>query len=301
MPIPTYQDLFLPFLRFLGDRRQHPIKEVFEHICNELRLTDEERERLLPTGKQTVIGNRVGWARTYLKKAGMLTYARRGIMQITPRGSEYLSTNPTSLTRKDFKRYSDYDPNWVKGGGEVEPQPDRPDETSTPEEQIEAAFGQLNDALAASILDQIGQMSPAFFERLVVDLLLKMGYGGSRRDAGHAVGRSGDEGIDGIIQEDKLGLDAIYLQAKRWQGTIGRPEIQKFMGALAGKKATKGVFITTSSFTEDARDYAVHLSTKIALIDGKRLAALMIEHDVGVTPQTTYTVKRLDADYFSEE
>jgi len=300
MPIPQYHQLFLPFLQFLGDGKEHPIKEVFAHLCDKFKLTEEERNKLLPSGKQLVIGNRVGWARTFLKKAGLLTYVRRGVTQITPRGSELLSTKPSSLSVKDLEKYPDYWDNWKSGEKDKDGKPGS-DETFTPEERIDEAFDELTKALASSLLEQISQMSPAFFERLVVELLLKMGYGGSLRDAGQAIGKSGDGGIDGIIKEDKLGLDVIYIQAKRWQGTVSRPEIQKFMGALAGNRAKKGVFITTSDFTSEARTYANGVDVKIVLMDGKQLAALMIEHDVGVTQQTTYTLKRLDADYFTEE
>jgi len=306
MAIPKYDDLFLPFLQFLGDGKEHPIKEVIEHLCTRFKLTDEERSRLLPSGKQLVVNNRVGWARTFLKKAAMLEYVRRGVTQITPRGTEFLSTNPTSLRVKDFKKYSDYDAAWATGGrsksnGESGDDEDKDTETLTPEERIDEAYDELTKALSASILEQVSQMSPAFFERLVVDLLLKMGYGGTLRDAGKAIGKSGDGGIDGIIKEDKLGLDVIYIQAKRWQNTVSRPEIQKFMGALAGNRAKKGVFITTSDFTGEAQAYADGIDVKIVLIDGDQLASLMIEHNVGVTPQTSYVLKRLDADYFTEE
>lgn len=302
MSIPKYDDLFLPFLQFLKDGKEHPIKEVFEHLCNQFQLTDEERNRLLPSGKQLVVSNRVGWARTFLKKAGMLSYVRRGVTQITPRGRDFLSTSPASLAIKDFKKYPDYDANWATGGKSEETEvSDDEQQTLTPEERIDEAYAGLTKALATAILDQIAQMSPAFFERLVVDLLLRMGYGGSLKDAGQAIGKSGDGGIDGIIKEDKLGLDAIYIQAKRWQGTVGRPEIQKFMGALAGNRAKKGVFITTSGFTSESRAYVDGIDAKIVLMDGEQLAALMIEHNVGVTPQTTYVLKRLDVDYFAEE
>lgn len=305
MTIPKYDDLFLPFLQLLRDGKEHQIKEVIDHLCDEFKLTDEERSRLLPSGKQLVMNNRVGWARTFLMKAGMLEYVRRGVTRITPRGTEYLATNPSALRIKDFKKYPDYDAAWATGNRskttDEEDDDDRNVQTLTPEERIDEAYEELSKALAVAILEQVSQMSPTFFERLVVDLLLKMGYGGSLRDAGQAIGRSGDGGIDGIIKEDKLGLDAIYIQAKRWQGTVSRPEIQKFMGALAGNRARKGVFITTSDFTSEARSYAAGIDAKIVLIDGEQLASLMIEHNVGVTPQNSYVLKRLDADYFIED
>ena len=302
MTIPKYDDLFLPFLQLLRDGKEHQIREVIDHLCDEFNLTDEERNRLLPSGKQLVMNNRVGWARTFLKKAGMLDYVRRGVTRITTRGTDYLATNPSTLRIKDFKKYPDYDAAWATGNRSKTPDGEDDNvQTLTPEERIDEAYEELSKALAVAILEQVSQMSPTFFERLVVDLLLKMGYGGSLRDAGQAIGRSGDGGIDGIIKEDKLGLDAIYIQAKRWQGTVSRPEIQKFMGALAGNRARKGVFITTSDFTSEARSYAAGIDAKIVLIDGEQLASLMIEHNVGVTPQNSYVLKRLDADYFIED
>lgn len=301
MPIPSYHELFLPFLQFLGDGQEHAIKDVISHLCDKFHLTEEERSRLLPSGNQHVINNRVGWARTFLKKAGMLNYVRRGVTQITQRGADFLSTSPQSLTIKDFKKYPDYEANWDSGEKSDNAEASQEVANLTPEERIEEAFDELTESLANSILEQVGQMSPAGFERLVVELLVKMGYGGSQRDAGQAIGKSGDEGIDGIIKEDRLGLDVIYIQAKRWQGNVSRPEIQKFMGALAGKRANKGVFITTSSFTSEAKAYADGIDAKIILVDGELLAKLMIEHDVGVSPGTTYITKRLDLEYFNEE
>lgn len=300
MPLPKFDGLLLPILSFIRDGQEHSLKETVEHVADVFKLSETERNQLLPSGYQRVIVNRTSWARTFLKKAEFLHYSRRGFMQISKRGEEYLAGNPQTLTVADLRRYPEFKENWNTA---TEVQQEQTPETShdlTPEEQIENAFGEIEKDLAKNLLEQISNLSPGFFERLVVDVLIKMGYGGSLKDAGRAIGKSGDGGIDGIIKEDKLGLDTIYIQAKCWEGTVGRPEIQKFMGALAGNRAKKGVFITTSSFSSDAVTYAASIDTKIVLIDGKQLAELMIEHDVGVSLQATYTVKRLDADYFSE-
>lgn len=299
MPIPKYDELFFPWMQLLQDGNEHLLNEAIEYVGNHFHLTDEEINQLLPSGNQRVIANRVGWARSYLKQAEMIDYPRRGVTRITRRGLDFLSKNPKELTLKDIRT----DPIFKKNQHPVSESQKEivKSEDLTPEEQIENAFEVIEKDLAKNLLEQIGNLSPGFFERLVVDVLIKMGYGGSLKDAGRAIGKSGDGGIDGIIKEDKLGLDTIYIQAKRWEGTVGRPEIQKFMGALAGNRAKKGIFITTSSFSSDAVTYAASIDTKIVLIDGKQLAELMIEHDVGVSQQSTYTVKRLDADYFSEE
>lgn len=291
----------LPILSFIQDGKEHSLKDAVEHVADVFKLSEAERNQLLPSGYQRVIVNRTGWARTFLKKAEFLHYPRRAFMQITKRGEEFLAGKPKSLAVADLKRYPEFEENWHPASESQHESVTEATHDLTPEEQIENAFGEIEKDLAKSLLEQTGNLSPAFFERLVVDVLLKMGYGGSLKDAGKAIGKSGDGGIDGIIKEDKLGLDTIYIQAKRWEGTVGRPEIQKFMGALAGNRAKKGVFITTSSFSPDARTYANSIETKIVLIDGKQLAELMIEHDVGVSSQAAYTIKKIDADYFSEE
>lgn len=301
MPIPKFDGLLLPILRFVEDGKEHSLKETIEHIENHFNLSDQERAQLLPSGRQRVSVNRTGWARTFLKKAEFVHYPHRGFVQITKRGLEYLAKNPQTLTVADLRLYPEFKENWNTGTGNQHEQPMTVTQDLTPEERIEGAFEEIEKDLAKNLLEQISNLSPGFFERLVVDVLLRMGYGGSLKDAGRAIGKSGDGGIDGIIKEDKLGLDTIYIQAKRWDGTVGRPEIQKFMGALAGNRAKKGVFITTSSFSGDATTYAASIETKIVLIDGKLLAELMIEHDVGVSQQETYIVKKIDADYFVEE
>ncbi len=300
MSVPKFDQLLLPLLQFARDGQEHALKDAIQYIENHFKLTDAEKSQLLPSGHQRTIVNRAGWARTHLMKAGMIEYPRRGCLRITPRGSEYLSKNPTALTVDDLAQYPDYEANWHPSDSGIQ-KDSKESQELTPEERIEGAFDELKGDLISNLLDQISKVSPAFFERLVVDVLLAMGYGGSLKDAGKAIGKSGDGGIDGTINEDKLGLDVIYIQAKRWEATVGRPEIQKFMGALAGKRAKKGVFITTSSYSNDARTYADSIDAKIVLVDGKQLAELMIEHGVGVSQQDAYIVKKIDADYFTEE
>lgn len=300
MPIPTYEALLLPLLKLLCDGEEHSIKDATAFFDQTLDLTDAEREKRLPSGVR-LVSNRVGWARTYLKKAELLDYPRRGIMKATSEGLKLLASNPSSLKISDLKKLPNFEANWLRAGGDTSPKPIVSPDGLTPEETIEAAYNEINRKLSAELLDQVLRCSSAFFERLVVELLLKMGYGGSFADAGRAIGKSGDGGIDGIIKEDKLGLDLIHIQAKRWEGSVGRPEIQKFMGALAGNRARKGVFITTSAFTSEARQYATSIDAKIVLIDGEQLSELMIEHGVGVAIQSIRTIKRLDADYFTEE
>ncbi|MCE9604750.1 MAG: restriction endonuclease [Planctomycetia bacterium] len=299
MPIPTYQALLLPLLEFLKDEQAHSLKEAVDYIENHVGLSESERRLRFPSG-QRVIAHRVGWTRTYLKMAELVNYPQHGLMKLTPKGKAFLATKPRALTIADLTKIPGFKENWNSTPGKTSSSKAEQGNL-TPEERIDSAFEELENDLARELLDQIAQSTPGFFERLVVDLLLKMGYGGSFQDAGRALGKSGDGGIDGIIKEDKLGLDLIYIQAKRWEGTVGRPEIQKFMGALAGNRSKKGVFITTSSFTGDAIRYATSLEAKIVLIDGGLLAELMIEHDVGVAPQSTRTIKRIDADYFAEE
>jgi restriction system protein len=293
----------LPFLRILQDGNEHRFRDVIEAAANHFGLTTEEREQLLPSGNQRLFDNRMGWARTYLKKAGLLEYPKRGLSQITARGKEVLAENPDSIDAKYLQRFPEFKPfrdgsDLVPVDVSIAPPPAPP---NTPAEAIENAYVQLSAVLADDLLESVQKSSPARFERIVIDLLVKMGYGGSVAEAARVIGKSGDEGIDGIINEDRLGLDRIYIQAKRWQGVVGRPEIQKFAGALAGKHATKGIFITTSSFTADAEQYVQSLALKIVLIGGRTLSSLMIEQNVGVTPSNQYTIKKVDFDYFAED
>lgn len=304
MPIPDYQSLMLPLLLLADDGKEHSVREARESIAASLRLTDQERAELLPSGRQSVFDNRLGWAKTYLQRAGLLQAPRRAHFQITDRGRQVLREKPAAIDCKLLDRF----PEFVefrtasRKDSHEEPETAPPGlENATPEEMLESAHQQIRTDLAAELLRRIKTSPPAFFERVVVDLLVRMGYGGSRKEAGKALGRSGDEGIDGIINEDRLGLDMLYLQAKRWEGTVGRPEIQRFVGALHGKRARKGVFITTSSYSAEARSYVANIDPKVVLIDGAELAELMIDFGLGVTTAATFEVKRVDSDYFGEE
>jgi len=303
LAIPDYQTVMLPLLRLLKDGKEHYLGEVVSSLADEFKLSPAEREQLLNSGQQTVIRNRAGWARTYLKKAGLLDSPRRGYFRITERGQSVLSSKPGRIDVKYLEQF----PEFVafrelrhERQDEV-PLPIAQSTDATPEEALDAAYGRLRLDLESDLLEQVKTASPSFFERLVVELLVRMGYGGTLRDAGQAVGKSGDGGIDGIIKEDRLGLDVIYIQAKRWEATVGRPEIQKFAGALQGHRAHKGVFITTSAFSSDAQEFASRIDSKIVLIDGPMLARYMIDHNIGVSPVRSYEVKKIDSDYFGEE
>ena len=302
MTIPDYQSIMLPLLSFAGDQREHSLRETIDTLGDEFSLSESERHELLPSGRQATFDNRVGWARTYLKKAGLLESTRRGYYQITDRGIKVLNDKPDAINAKFLKQFPEFQE--FQNDSRKTDSTDESDQEGgkqTPEEVVEQAVQQLNDNLAIELVQTIKESSPAFFETLVIDLLVAMGYGGTRKDAGQTIGRSGDGGIDGIIKEDRLGLDVIYVQAKRWENSVARPEIQKFAGALQGMRAKKGVFITTSSFSSGARDYVSRIDSKIILIDGHQLAAFMIEHDVGVSPAASYIVKRIDIDYFADE
>lgn len=303
MPIPDYQTLMLPLLRFAADGNDQTTREAVEVLATEFQLTPAERNELLASGQQAIFNNRIGWANSYLKKAGLLESPRRGALRITARGKQILGDNPARIDVKYLERFPEFIEfrDASRNNRETTATESVAIATEqTPEEALELAHQSLRLSLAQDILSRILSCSPTFFERLVVELLVKMGYGGSRRDAGERIGQSGDGGIDGIIKEDRLGLDTIYIQAKRWQGSIGRPEIQKFVGALQGQRAKKGVFITTSSYTAEAIDYASRIDTKVVLIDGQLLANLMMDFDVGVSVSASYIVKRIDSDYFEE-
>ena len=300
MTIPDFQTIMLPLLQIASDGQEHSGHEFVEKLAKHFELTDDELNELLPSGKQTRFYNRVGWSRTYLLKSKLLETSRRSHYKITERGKEALASNLTNIDMRYLSKFPEY-LEFKKRENNKEPKRNvvEEEEEQTPEEILESAYQEIRDNLAQEVLDNVMGCTPAFFERLVVELLVAMGYGGSRREAARAVGQTGDEGIDGIIDEDKLGLDAIYIQAKKWSGNVGRPEIQKFVGALAGKRARKGIFITTSSFSSDAVRYAAEIDTKVILIDGKRLAELMIDYNVGVTEVSSYQLKRIDSDYFS--
>ena len=293
----------LPFLRHLADGNEHSLRETEDALAQHFKLMPHERAELLPSGQQGIFRNRIGWARTYLKKAALIEAPKRGVFKITKRGQQALASNPARIDAKFLEQWPEFMEfrDMSKGSnGDQTPSAELPVAASTPEEAIELAYQGLREQLAQELLARILSCSPTFFEQLVVELLVKMGYGGSRRDAGERIGQTGDGGIDGIIKEDRLGLDTIFIQAKRWQGSVGRPEIQKFVGALQGQRARKGVFITTSYYTADAVDYASRIDTKVVLIDGKQLSGLMMDFDVGVSAAASYVVKRIDSDYFEE-
>jgi restriction system protein len=303
MAIPDFQSVMLPLLNFSADEKEHSLQDAVDSLAIKFALTTEERQELLPSGKQARFDNRVAWARSYFKQAGLVENTRRGYFRISKRGLDLLKTNPKKINKKTLEQYPEFlaFQNIKKEAGEVHPLVADEPEKQTPEEQLESAYKTLSDGLASEIIQLIKSCSPSFFERLVIELLLSMGYGGTRADAGRAIGQSGDGGIDGIIDEDRLGLDAIYIQAKRWEGVVGRPEIQKFVGALQGQRAHKGVFITTSDFTKEAQEYVKNINNKVVLINGFSLAKLMIENNVGVSIAATYSVKKIDSDYFVDE
>ena len=303
--IPTYEEIMLPLLKHISDGEEHSLSEVHDFLAEHFDLSNDEIRELLPSGQQPIFRNRVGWARTYLKKAGLLTSTRRAYFKITDRGKNFLAEDPSEITSKDLTRYNEF----VKFQT-VKKTKDKKSDTvnsenenitdKTPEEVLEYAYQKLKNDLANELIELIKSCSPAFFEKLVIDLLIEMGYGGSRKDAGEAMGKSGDGGIDGIIKEDKLGLDIIYLQAKRWENSVPVKEIRDFTGALASKKAKKGIFITTSSFPKSVYEFVKQIEYKIILIDGKRLAELMIDNNVGLSIDNSYLIKSIDSDYFEE-
>lgn len=304
MAIPDYQTLMLPLLALAGDGAEHPFREAVDRLADDFNLTDDERAELLPSGTAHVFGSRVGWARTYLKQAGILRAPKRGIFQITADGLALLAKKPARIDNNLLNQFETFRAFRVRGretGADAKTQIAEPASDQTPEDAMASAYQRVRKNLEAELLEQVKAVSPAFFERLVVDLIVTMGYGGSRQDAGRAIGRTGDGGIDGIIKEDRLGLDVIYLQAKRWESTVGRPEVQKFAGALQGQRANKGIFITTSNYSREALEYVNVIATKIILIDGETLATLMVDHNVAVTRTGVYELKRIDADYFDVE
>ncbi len=307
MAVPDYQSIMLPLLQFAAKKgNETSTSEAVEALAKGLGLNEDDLKEMLPSGIQSTFLNRVGWASTYMKKAGLLEATRRGFYQITDRGIDLLKKQPKTINVKLLKQYPDFlEFQKLKGtrsGDKVTESKGTSDIlTATPSEALEAAYENLRDELADELLSRLKKISPAFFERVVVELLVKMGYGGSRTDAGKAIGRSGDGGIDGIIKEDKLGLDVVYIQAKRWDSNpVGRPDVMQFAGALQAQRANKGIFITTSRFTDDARSYVSQIGSKIVLIDGEQLTGLMIEHDVGVSTVSLYPVKKVDSDYFEE-
>jgi restriction system protein len=304
MPIPDFQSLMRPLLEAHADGKEHLNRDLVAQLGEQFGLTEEERREILPSGGARLFDNRIGWAKSHITQAGLLISPRRAISVITDRGREALRIHPERIDLRVLNGFEVYR-EFRNRRKNVEDDGSDTTETEieaaqTPEELLENAYLQVRRQIETDLLSQIKSSPPEFLERVVVDLVVRMGYGGSRKDAGEALGRSGDEGIDGIIKEDPLGLDIIYLQAKRWEGTVGRPEIQKFAGALQGQRARKGIFITTSSFSSDALEYTSRIETKIILIDGPRLAKLMFDHGVGVATASNYEVKRIDSDYFTD-
>ena len=303
--IPDFHTIMLPLLKLTTDQNEHQFRAIVETLAQEFKLSKDDRKVLLPSGKAFLFDNRVGWARLYLVRAGLLEPTRRGFVKITQRGLDFLKQNPSRIDNNVLQQYPEFvDFRGAPAKDKTREQPIVTNEVTIeqpPDEAIEYGYEQIRRELARQLLTSVIAASPKFFEILVIDLLVRMGYGGSIRDAGKVVGTSGDEGIDGVIKEDRLGLDTIYVQAKKWQGTVGRPELMKFVGALKGQKANKGVFITTSKFTNDAMDYVSKIDSRIVLIDGEQLSEYMIDFHIGVSPVATYEIQRLDSDYFIEE
>ena len=301
--IPDFQTIMLPLLKSIQDGREYSTAKIIETLSKEFNLTEEELNQFLPSGTQKTFHNRVYWAKAHLKMAGLTEDIKRGVFKITDEGEKLLRQNPTVVNLKLLKQISAY-VDWLDKSKEESNKEESEtfveSEIETPEEIIERNFLKIRKNLALELLSKVQNSTPAFFENLVVDLLVKMGYGGSIKDAGKAIGKSGDEGIDGIIKEDKLGLDVLYIQAKKWNNVVGRPEIQKFVGALAGQGAKKGIFITTAKFTKEAREYQPKNETKIVLIDGEQLADFMIDYDLAVSQKDKYIIKQIDYDYFDE-
>jgi len=301
MAVPDFQSFFRPLLEFASDGKEHSLAEVHESIKNTMSLSEEDLQELLPSGRQTKFKNRVAWAKSYFVQAKVLDSPQRGLLVITDRGKELLSQGHDRIDIKILNQYPEFVEFHTVQPGEAPTVDTTKEQDETPEESLQKSYQSIRTDLASEVLMRIKNKSPKFFEILVVDLMVAIGYGGSRSDAGRSIGQSGDEGIDGIIKEDRLGLDVIYLQAKRWDGSVGRPEIQKFVGALHGKRAKKGVFITTGNFTTEAISYVATIDPKVILIDGRELAELMIDHNLGVSTNATYELKKIDTDYFEEE
>lgn len=307
MALPDYETMMRPFLEAI-DLGASNVAEAVPHLKKVFAITDEEAEEMLPSGKMSTLASRAHWARTYLGAAGCLTSPKRNLHVITPRGKEMLKSHPTRIDNATLSVFPEFVA-WRKksavtdGIAQISPtDASIPIAAQTPEDQISSAFGELEHVLATELLEAVLTVSPKQFEQLIVDLLLAMGYGGGDRGMGERIGKSGDGGIDGIINEDALGLDAVYVQAKRYaiDSKVGRPALQAFVGSLTGESATKGVFVTTSDFSKEARDYVTRVQHRIVLINGARLARLMIQHEVGVRARKIYTLRSIDEDYFAE-
>ena len=305
MAVPDFQSIMLPLLEFCADNKEHTARELIDAMAKRFNLTDEEKKELLPGGTQGKFSNRVSWTKAHLKMAGLVEMPKRGVCKITEKGMQVLQSNPGKINLhflSQLPEYAEYRKTHDKqAAGEEGKDEDSQLDLMTPREILDSADKRMRDELVAELLKTIKTCSPSFFEKLVVDVIVKMGYGGPRQDAGYVTGKTGDGGIDGFINEDKLGLDVIYIQAKRWDSIVGRPEIQKFVGALAGKKAKKGLFISTSSYSTEAVAYAEQLDLKVVLIGGETLAQYMIDHNVGVSTIGVYYLKKIDFDYFEDE
>jgi restriction system protein len=309
MPIPDYQTLMLPVLRLAagGETR---VPDVAKQIAEEFGLSEAEREQMLPSGRQRLLHNRVHWAKFYMSKAGLISSQRRGWFSASEAGRALLARKPQRIDVSELMKIPSF-VEFYEGQSKSDevvattdtPVVSMPIEQVTPEEQIEAAHIALQAALRDDLLQRILQNDPSFFERVIIDLLVAMGYGGTHQNAATQLGGSGDGGVDGVINEDRLGLDRVYVQAKRYAkgNQVGRPDVQAFVGSLVGLGANKGVFVTTSTFSAQAAEFVRHLSQRVILIDGNKLSDLMIEHDVGVRTSRTVEFKRLDEDFFSEE
>jgi restriction system protein len=301
MSIPDFQSIMLPLLQHIADGKEHSNLDISRTMADHFQLSQEEQEQLLPSGSQKVFTNRVAWAKAHMKMAGLVESQRRGVSVITDRGLDLLKQEPEGIDIRLLKQFPEYlEKASPKNKKISESKSNDSTSSQTPQEVLEEAYQTLRQELSTELLSQIKAGSPSSFEQTVIDLLLAMGYGGTLQDAGQSLGKAGDEGLDGIIKEDRLGLDVIYVQAKKWENPVSRPEIQKFAGALQGKRARKGVFITTSSFSQGAREYAESIESKIVLISGQELAELMIDYGVGVTTASVYEVKRMDYDYFED-
>jgi restriction system protein len=309
MAVPDYQTLMRPVLSIADDGRDHTAASIRQAVIAQFQLTSDDVEERLPSGRGTTLRNRVGWALTYLFQAGLLDRPRRSVYRINDRGRAVLAEHPDRVDKsvlESFEEFREFRSRNTQTPG-AQPSAATPTtppvaaDSATPEERAASAYREVRAALASDVLDRISEQSADFFEQVVLDVLQAMGYGGSRDDAAERLGRTGDEGIDGVIREDKLGLDLIYVQAKRWTNTVGRPDIQRFVGALHGQRATKGVFITTSTYSREAAAYAESVTPRVILVDGPELAELMIDHDVGVTDVTRYEIKRIDLGYFGVE
>lgn len=315
MPVPDFQTVMLPLLRITSDQMEHVFAEVIEKLAKEFNLTDAERMERIPSGRQTRFNSKVYWAKTYLTQSVLLESRGRGCFAITSRGLEVLRSEHERIDIRFLEQYPEFREfrnRTSRGNSESVGENEAGMSASsslivesqivqTPEETIESGYQTLRNGLAQDLLDTIKGCSPRFFENLVLDLLLAMGYGGSRADAAQHLGRAGDGGVDGIIKEDRLGLDVIYVQAKRWENPVGRPQVQAFAGSLEENHAQKGVFISTSRFSQDARDYVGRIGKKIILVDGHMLAQLMIDYNVGVFETDRYVLKKIDTDYFNED